>query len=243
MKTKHYFSSLFAIIMAVVSCCSVVACGDDDDDSNDVTSAAQLTGTWYLRSDGTNSFTGTRHYMLLNANGSYRVNPSDNPYNIKDSGTWKLEGRTIVLNNSDAFNIASYSLTKLVLRSGSLTLTFERTDVPAAATIAGNATARKLIGKWMLTTQKFLSEDMLTINDPRMYIIFNEDGTFVTGSRNLFEAEKTGGKWALKDNNTIIFNNDDSDTYKILEISATSLRLGWIEEGDVIEWSTFTKVQ
>ncbi|MBP5425698.1 MAG: lipocalin family protein [Prevotella sp.] len=240
-------SKFFAIIMVLVLNLSLIACSSSssNDSSDSLTSAVQLVGKWYLRSDGTNQFTGQRQYMLLNANGTYSIYPTNNPYGIKDRGTWKLEGMTIVLNNNaaNAFTVTNYTLNGLTLQSGKFTFTFERTEVPAAATILSNATARQLIGKWVLTTQTFLYEDTRTFNDPRMYITFNEDGTFITGNRRLFEAEKTGGKWAMKDNNTIIFNNDDSDTYKILEISATSLQLGWIEEGDVIEWSTFRKAQ
>lgn len=243
---RKNISKFFAIIMALVINVSLIACSSSDNDSSDsLTSAAQLVGKWYLRSDGTNQTTDQRHYMLLNADGTYSVYPTSNPYGIKDRGTWKLEGMTIVLNNNsaNAFSVTNYTLNWLTLQSGSVTLTFERTEVPAAATILSNATARQLIGKWVLTTQTFLYEDTRTFDDPRMYITFNEDGTFTTGNRRLFEAEKTSGKWAMKDNNTIIFNNKDSDTYKILELSATSLQLGWIEEGDVIEWSTFRKVQ
>lgn len=231
--------NLFAIFMALVLNACFVSCGSDDDDVS-ITSEAQLVGKWILRSANGERYSDDRHYIMLNANGTYSVHPSGNPYGLRNSGTWSYEDSYIILDYDDntAFIIKGYTPTTLTISNDELTFTFERDGAPL------NSTAVRLIGKWVMTEKTFIDEETISYDSPNRYMILNADFTFEINPRNLFEAEKTFGTWALsKDSKKIIFNDDEDDTYRIIKLNSTTLQLGWLEYGDVIEWSTFTKVQ
>jgi len=238
MNTKFYYA-LFATILTAFLSMSFTSCSGDDDDELTISSPYQFVGKWILESANGESFSGSRHYIVLDANFSYEVFPKGNPFGIKDRGSWKFNGQELILNNSSIFHIDKLTSTSLVLSSDSDKLVFKRDGENPY-----NSTTMQLIGKWELRTYQLYGEEKRTYNDGRRYLILNADFTFSVNPYNLFEAEKRGGTWSLDNNNSVlVFNKDDGDRYKILQLTETTLQLGWLEEGDVIEKTTFEKVE
>lgn len=106
---------------------------------------------------------------------------------------------------------------------------------------AVEATYKKLIGTWICKKQVFVGEANETYNDDSRYMTLNADFTYKIRPYNLFEAEKRGGTWQLIGASRIMFDNDDEETYSIIQLTSSSLQLGWLEDNHVIEITTFTK--
>jgi len=120
-------------------------------------------------------------------------------------------------------------------------LTSEREKTEETAQADGQAgVINKLVGKWILKQKKYWGETSWTDYTDRVrYMILKQDKTFEINPRNTLEAEKTSGSWYLESNGTIIVIGEDK--YRILSLSSTRLQLGWLEDGDVVEWSIFDK--
>lgn len=100
---------------------------------------------------------------------------------------------------------------------------------------------RKLIGKWICKKYVFVDEVSESYNDNERYVQFDADFTAVVHPYNLFEAEKGECTWQLDGYSKIIFNNDEENTYSIMQLTSSTLILGWLEDGKVIEITTFKK--
>lgn len=100
----------------------------------------------------------------------------------------------------------------------------------------------KLIGKWILTKYTFIGEGSDTYDeDDDYYIEFYSDFTAYINPWDLFEANKSHCSWKLIGTSKIVFNNDEDDTYSIMQLSSSSLVLGWLDGGKVVEITTFKK--
>ena len=236
---KFYYALFVTILTACLSI-SFASCGDDDDEeSTDLSSPYQLVGKWILESVDGEKLKDNKHYIVLDANYKYEVFPKGNPFGIRDTGSWKLDNQNLMFNNSSTFHVVKLTTTTLVVSSDSQNMVFQR-----EGSNPYNSTTLKLIGKWEERTYQFHGNPKKTYNDSRRYLILNADFSFEVNPYNLFEAEKRGGKWSLTDNNSVlIFNNDEEDSYKIIQLTETTLQLGWLEMGDVIEKTTFERVE
>ena len=102
----------------------------------------------------------------------------------------------------------------------------------------------KLVGKWILVRYEFVGEVSETYdeNDDH-YVEFYDDFTAYVQPRDLFEAEKNHCYWTLNGTSKIVFNDDEDDTYSIIQLTSSSLILGWLNDGKVVEKTTFTKAK
>ena len=104
--------------------------------------------------------------------------------------------------------------------------------------------AKKLLGKWILVKYEFVGESSETYDeDDDHYVVFYDDFTAYVQPSNLFEAEKGVCSWTLDGKTKIIFNDDEDDTYSIIQLTSTTLVLGWLNDGKVVEKTTFTKAK
>lgn len=241
MKIKFY-STLFVTFLTAIFSISFMSCSSDDDDNDSIdisSSPYQLVGKWVLKSVDNERFNDSRHYIVFEANFRYEVFPKSNPFGFSDTGTWKYDKQNVILNNSTTLKISKLTSTALEVSLKSKKFVFQR-----EGNNPYNSTSLKLIGKWELKTQQFQREEKRTFNDNQHYLVLNADFTFTAKPRNLFEAEKTGGTWSLESNNSVlVFNNSSGDKYKIIQLTGTTLELGWLEHNDVIEKSTFVKAE
>lgn len=238
---KNKFLNIL-LVMATL-CATFTSCSSSNDDSIEAVSFYQLVGKWTLQSANGEEYGSGRQYMVINMDNTYEVFPKGNPFGIPDKGTIQFKDSKVTLSNKATFTIVKLTKTLLVLKGDNqLTLTFTREasdylDIDYAS-------VAKLVGKWEQRTYRFEHEVIGTYNSSNRYLQLNADFTFVSNPRTLLEAEILGGTWALKDNGqTLIFNNNENYSYRILKLTATELELGWIYEGSIIEWSTFEKVQ
>ena len=240
---KKYFWSMLAVL--AVTCMGFTSCGgDDDDDDNGAGSYYQLIGKWTLTNANGEDYNDGRHYIVFDVKGTYEVYPKNNPFGIADSGRFTYEESEVIFNNrsSATFHVDKLTKTSLILSQEGLRLTFTR-DASEALDIDTEVVG-KLIGKWQEKTYQFGRDEIETFNDESRYLKLNRDFTFEVNPYRLFEAEKRSGTWTLTDNGKVLmFNNDEEDQYRILQLTSTTLKLGWLEEGDVIEWVTFEKVE
>lgn len=119
---KHFCYLSMLIIMAAVSGCG----GDDDDNVEGLSDGnpASLVGTWICTQieddeDGEidiitpNNF---NYYMLLNENGSARINPA-NLFEDEKRGniTWKVSGKKLLFSDNSEYTIKRLTPYDLVL--------------------------------------------------------------------------------------------------------------------------------
>jgi hypothetical protein len=230
---------ILSFTILLMSVFSFTACSSDSDDEENTN--ASITGKWFLRDANGEKYSSNRQYLLINPNHDYQVYPSGNPFGLPDKGTWTYEGSYLTLNKTSKFHVDKLTSTTLVLSSENLKFTFEREKTEETAQADGQAgVINKLVGKWILKQKKYWGETSWTDYTDRVrYMILKQDKTFEINPRNTLEAEKTSGSWYLESNGTIIVIGEDK--YRILSLSSTRLQLGWLEDGDVVEWSIFDK--
>lgn len=127
----------------------------------------------------------------------------------------------------------------------------EKVSVSATSTSSQNDSGqkaediyRKLIGKWILTKYTFIGESSDTYDEEdNYYVEFFPDFTAKIHPYYLFEAEKGNSSWTLVGTSIIMFDNDEDDSYSIMQLTSSSLVLGWLEDGKVVEITTFKKAK
>ena len=233
---KKYFSyAMFLMSMLVFT-----ACPNDDDEDDSLN--APITGKWFLREANGEKYSSNRQYMLLNTDQTYQIYPSGNPFGVRDNGTWTYDGSYLIVNKTSKYRVDKLTSSTLVLSNEKLSLTFERDKTVNMSQDDDPAVINKLVGKWILKQKKYWGEKSWTdYSNKNRYMILNKDKSFQINPRNTLEAEKTSGSWSLENNGTIIIIGGDK--YNILELTSTRLQLGWLEDGDVVEWSIFDKAE
>lgn len=204
-----------------------------------------IVGTWILKEVNGTVLNDNRHYIVIEANHTYRAYPSGNPFGLTDSGTWEIDGKILTFNKSESsvWHITSMTGSEMVVSGPGWTVKLynENPNTPTTINVKGvSTTVQKLTGKWRLTKYRMYNEEVQKNGE----MVLNDDMTYKISPRNLFEDEKTSGKWSLTNNNSVLkFGNSDGAMYVILKNTNKHLELGWLEYGDVIEWTTFERVE
>ncbi len=100
---------------------------------------------------------------------------------------------------------------------------------------------KKLVGKWILTKYTFIGEVSETYDeDDDYYVEFYSDYTAYVHPYDLFEDEMGHVDWEILGPSRILL--DDSE-FAIMQLSSSSLTLGWLDEGKVVEITVFKKAK
>lgn len=242
---------------------TMVSCDTSDSEILDIEDT-DIVGKWILKEATGHAFSDNEHYAVFSADKTYEVFPKGNPYGIGDKGTWKLveeeHGYLLVLSNRYYLTIVKLTSKSLTVEMNDMVLKFQRegstsnnnnnnnnndNNGSASGGNGGSTSTSKLVGKWLERKYEWVGDasQTKTFTGSNRYIQLNSDMTFVVKPVDLFEAEFRSGpfSWSVQSNILILEDKYGKTMYRILSNTSTSLQLGWLDDGYVVEKVTFEK--